>query len=552
MAVVSFNRKIFEKEISKLSEEMQHKISMFGTPVEHINENELQVEVFPNRPDLLSYHGFKRAFLAFIEKETGIVEYKVNPPKKDYKVIVEPSVKNVRPYTACAIIEGLSLDNEKIKEIIEVQEKLHVTIGRKRKKIAIGIYPLEKIKLPITYKAMNPENIKFIPLDSEKEMSSLEILKNTFAGREYASLLSGKEKFPVFVDSNNDILSMPPIINSQTVGKIDKNTKDVFIECSGFDLNVLKKCINILTTCLADMGGKIYQMEVINGNEKNIFPDLNPEEMNLSIDNVNKLLGLNINEKDVKKMLERMGLGYKKPNTVVIPSWRTDIIHEVDLIEDIAIAFGYDNFMPEIPRISTIGGELQEEKIRRKFSEILIGLGMNEVLNYHLTTKQDQFKKTGIKENGFVDLEESKTEYSILRKDLSHFLMKILSENIDVEYPQKIFEMGKVFDVDSKGKIAEKECLAAAVSSGNFTDIRQIIEYFANFIDKKIEFKESEKDSPEYLIEGRRAELIFNGKRIGFAGEVHPRILKNWKIKMPVAIFEISLKDIFESLKQGN
>src|SRR3989344_484 len=169
MAIANFNRKTFEKEIGKLDEKMQNKIAMFGTPVEAVDEKEIQIEVFPNRPDLLSYQGFKRAFLGFLGKKTGLVKYKINPPEKDFSVIIDGSVKTVRPFTACAIVRGLRLDDEKIKEIIDLQEKLHSTLGRKRKKVAIGIYPLEKIKLPITFKALEPDKIKFVPLESEKE-----------------------------------------------------------------------------------------------------------------------------------------------------------------------------------------------------------------------------------------------------------------------------------------------------------------------------------------------------------------------------------------------
>ncbi|MEK6819818.1 MAG: phenylalanine--tRNA ligase subunit beta, partial [Nanoarchaeota archaeon] len=392
---------------------------MFGTPVEREEEKEISVEVFPNRPDLLSYNGFKRSFLAFLGKKTGLQSYKVNEPEENYRVIVDSSVKDIRPYTACAIIRGLALDDEKIKEIIEMQERLHATIGRKRKKAAIGIYPLEKIELPITFKALEPDKIKFIPLESEKEMSGLEILQRHPAGKEYAHLLAGKEKFPVFMDSDENILSMPPIINSELTGKITENTKDVFVECSGFDFEILKKTLNILITTLSDMGGKIYQMNLKFGSKKEITPDLKPEEMKISIENTNKLLGLNLNEKQIKGFLERMGYNYEK-GKVKIPRWRVDILHGVDLIEDIAIAYGYENFIPEIPKISTIGTEDGKEIIKRKISEILSSLGFLEVSNYHLTNKEMQFSKMQMPEKEFVRFEESKTDYNILRKDLSH------------------------------------------------------------------------------------------------------------------------------------
>src|SRR3972149_6220199 len=211
MAIVNINKNQFEKDIGKFDEKMQSQIAMFGTPIEAISDLEIQIEVFPNRPDLLSYHGFKRGFLAFLGKKTGLKSYLINKPEKDYLVSVDSSVKDVRPFTACAIVRGLQLNDENIKEIIDMQEKLHITIGRKRKKVAIGIYPLDKIKLPITFKAVEPDQIKFIPLEMDRELSGLEILQRHVTGKEYAHLLAGKAKFPIFLDSNNQILSMPPI-----------------------------------------------------------------------------------------------------------------------------------------------------------------------------------------------------------------------------------------------------------------------------------------------------------------------------------------------------
>ena len=243
MALIELNKKQFEEEIGKLDEEMKERIAMFGTPVQDVSEqnNKIQIEVFPNRPDLLSFQGFKRAFRTFLGKDAGLKEYKLNKPEKDYVVTIDSSVKDVRPYTVCAIVKGLKLDDSKIKELIDIQEKLHLTMGRKRKKLAIGIYPLDKIKLPIIFKALEPDKIKFLPLDSDKEQSGLEILQKTAAGKEYAHLLAGKAKFPIFIDAENKILSMPPIINSQVTGRVSEQTRDVFVECSGFDLAVLNK-----------------------------------------------------------------------------------------------------------------------------------------------------------------------------------------------------------------------------------------------------------------------------------------------------------------------
>ena len=542
MASVKFNRKVFEREIGKLTEEMQQKIALFGTTVESLEDNEIELDVTPNRPDLLSYYGFKKGFLGYLGKKTGLKNYKLHKPEKDYEVKVNSSVKDIRPFTACAIVKGLRLDDNKIKDIIDLQEKLHTTIGRRRRKLAIGIYPLDKIKLPIHYKAIEPDKIRFHPLEAQKEMSGLEILQNHPAGKDYAHLLAGKIKFPIFVDSDDNVLSMPPIINSEKTGRISEKTRSVFIECSGFDFEILEKCLNLIIVVLAEMGGRIYQMKVSN----KIIPQLKTEKMNLSLENVNKLLGLDLKDKDIKLLIEKMGHSYKE-GIVEIPSWRVDVLHEVDLIEDVAIAYGYDKFEPIIPEISTIGEENSEAVIKRKISEILISCELLEISNYHLSKKQDQFTKMGVpekQEKGFIELEESKTDFGILRKDLTHYVLKIISENNDAEYPQRVFEIGKVFELKNED-IIESEKLCVAITPGNFTDVKQILDYLERNLDIKFEIK-AKDDIENYYIDGRAAEIYLDDKKIGSIGEIHPKILKNWKIKMPVSLFELDLEWIFK------
>jgi len=215
MPSITLNKEVFEKLVGKKLplEKLKERISMLGTGLESIKGNEINVEIFPNRPDLLSEQGLARAFSSFIGVKTGLRKYDVE--KSGEKVVIDKSVKDVRPYTACAIVKGLKFDDEKIKEIIQIQEKLHITYGRNRRKCAIGIYPYEKIKPPIRFIAKKPNEIKFQPLEAYKEMTGLQILSQHPAGREYGCLLEGLDKFPIFVDANNQVLSMPPIINSE-------------------------------------------------------------------------------------------------------------------------------------------------------------------------------------------------------------------------------------------------------------------------------------------------------------------------------------------------
>ncbi|MBS3079167.1 phenylalanine--tRNA ligase subunit beta [Candidatus Pacearchaeota archaeon] len=546
MAVLTLNRKELEKVIGKITPELENKIGMFGTPVDKLTDEEISIEIFPNRPDLLSFQGFTRAILSFLGKKS-VKEYKIEKPEKDYKVTIDKSVKKVRPHTTCAIVKNLKFDDEKIKNIIDIQEKLHLTYGRNRKKLAIGVYPLEEIKLPITFLAKKPEDIRFQPLEFPREINARQILSQHPAGREYANLLKDEELFPIFIDANNEILSMPPIINSHKTGKITNKTKEVFIEVSGFNLGYLKKALNIIVTALDDMGGKIYSMEINDKEGKYLSPNLEPEKMPFSIDFMNKTLGLKLTEKEIIKLLEKMNISYENKNQSIalIPSYRTDILHEIDIAEEIAISYGYENFIPEIPQISTIGEEDKISILKRKVSEILIGTGLSEISTYHLSTKEKQFKNIGIKDfkTELIEIIDSKTENNILRTSLLAQSIEVLSNNSDATYPQKIFEIGKIFydNEENETKIGEKEslCISLCNEKANFTEIKQTLDYLMRMLDIEYEIKEAEHPS---FITGRCAKLMINNKPAGILGEINPFVLKNNKIKMPVSSIEMDIE----------
>ena len=183
MATISLDRKKFEKTLGKkLSDnQLNELVPLLGVGIEEVSKEEITIEVNPNRPDLLSTQGFTRAFSSFLGIKKGLKEYKTK--KSDYKVIIDKSLKNVRPYTACAVVKNINFTDDVIKEVIQIQEKLHTTYGRKRKKAAIGIYPFEKIKMPITFTAKDPTKIKFRPLEFPKEINGRQILSQHPAGR---------------------------------------------------------------------------------------------------------------------------------------------------------------------------------------------------------------------------------------------------------------------------------------------------------------------------------------------------------------------------------
>ena len=550
MPTINVNRKVFEKLIGKkLSlEKLKDRISMLGTDLEEVSDKEIVVEVFPNRPDMLSDQGLARAFSSFIGVHTGLKKYNVK--KSNEKVIVEKSVNSVRPFTACAIIKNLKFDDETIREVVQIQEKLHVTYGRNRRKAAIGIYPCEKIKFPITFAAEEPKKIKFRPLEFPSELTGDKLLQRHPAGREYGNLLEGLKKYPVFKDADGKVLSVPPIINSHDTGKITEKTKDVFIECSGFDFDVLRKCLNIIVTAFADMGGDIYSMDLVyKANNKNyLSPDLTPEEMKVDIDYIKKILGLDLNESDIKKNLEKMGYDYKN-KTAFIPAYRTDVMHQIDLAEDVAIAYGYENIAEEIPEISTIASESRFHNFKNKIANILVGLGFLETSTYSLSNNKIQNAMMGTNIDLISVKNPSSKDYSKLRSWIIPILMQILAENKHYDYPQRLFEMGRIFKKSNKTETKTEENIRLAVliteSKTDFTQIKQILDVLFNAIDLKYSIKETEHES---FISGRVARVSVKNKYVAFIGEINPKVIEIFGLKFPVSALELNLTELYDLL----
>jgi len=545
MTILTLNRKELEKRIGRITPEVEEKITNMGTPIEEVRESEVSVEIFPNRPDLLSLENFARAFNQFNGKGK-IAKFEINSSGE--KLIVSKNVPGQWPYAISCIVKGIKFDDEKIKSVIDIQEKLGSSILRKRKKGGIGIYPLEKISFPIRFEARTSEKIIFRPLEFPRELNAKQILKQHPTGIEYADICKDWNKFPVFLDNKGKIMSMPPIINSHDLGRIDSSTRDVFVETTGNNLNSVIKAFNILIASLSEMGGRIYSMECIQKDGKKLkIPLMDMERMEFRIEDIEKTLGISLSEKKIRELLARMGLGFeesKGKSFALIPPYRTDILHWIDLTEEIAIAYGYKNFEAEIPQISTIGNEDSFEKTIKTMSNILCGLGLLETFSFHLTTKKD-IKKMHFNYSDFIEVEDSKTARDVLRMDILTNLLQIFSENSDAAYPQKIFEMGKVFFRDTSNQfesgIKEGEKLAIALidEKANFTELKQILDYFFKMLGISYSIENTENNN---YISGRVGKILVNGKEIGFIGELAPRVIKNWKLKMPIVALEIDLR----------
>ena len=548
MPTIILNKTELEKLVGKkLSlEQLQDRISMLGTDLEKIEGNEIQVEVFPNRPDMLSEQGFARALSSFIGAQTGLRKYIVK--KSGLKVIVDKSV-SMRPYTACAIVKNLSFNDEKIREIMQAQEKLATTHGRNRKKSGYGIYPLRNITFPVHYIAKDPYQVRFRPLGLDQEISAADIEELHEKGKEYHFITAGWSKFPFFIDEAGKIMSLLPYINSQEMGKIDETTTEIFIECSGTDLPNVQVALTIFTTMFADMGGEIYSLDIVYSDKTITTPDLTPRTMKLDLAYINKRLGLPLNEKEAVALLGRMGYGYEK-GMVLIPAYRADILHQVDLMEDLAIAYGYENFTEEIPRVSTIGAEDPVEIFISKIREILIGLSLLEVKNYHLMNPEELTVKMNSVKGG-IPLKNTVGDYNQLRNSLLPSLLKNLAENQHQEYPHHIFELGRIFEpggkTDTGVQETEKVTVMLCSEKTDFTEIRQGLDTMMRSMGGQRGVQESTHPS---FIAGRAGKIMVQGKSIGIVGEIHPQVLVNWGLTMPVVALELDISTLFELLKR--
>lgn len=538
MAKVRYIRKDLEKEL-KLNDKTLRKMGLFGTTVENMTDEEIELEIPANRPDLLSSKGFVRAFKAFENKEVGIKIYKYKF-HKDYKVTVDKSVKEIWPYTACAVVKNLKMTQEEIKELITLQEKLSATLGRNRKKAGLGVYPLDEVQFPISYEARKPKDIEFQPLGSPKSMTAEQVLQKHSVGKEYAHILNNAPRYPVFVNGNKKIMSLIPIINSEETGHVTEETTDVFIECSGKDFMTVKKMLIILTTELAERGGEVYGVQILDksGGIEEITPSYQTTKIKIRKESIESILGLKFSDKEIETLLARMCHEYDaKAGTVKIAPWRTDILHEVDIAEDLAIAYGYENLVPSIPSVSTIGAQTIKTKYESKVREILNGLGMLELSSLHFITKEES---DYVNDRKCILLENPRTEYALLRPNLMIPLLRTLAANRDTEYPQQVYELGPVFyaDPESETGIEEKDQIIIGITPSNFTQAKQVLEYLARELGYIYELKEGEAEN---FVTGRTGHIFIQNEKAGHIGEVHPTTLRNWKLKMPLAVIELDL-----------
>ena len=522
-------------------EELEELLFLNKVEIEEIGMTEAKVEITPDRPDMFSVEGIARQLKSWLLKTKGLPEYYVAKPRIELK----KSHLTIRPHIACAYISNLNFTDEAIKSFMQLEEQVDKTIGRNRAVSSIGIHDISDVKPPFTYKEVST-NTKFVPLGYTKEMTINEILEHHPKGKEYGHLASG-DKVPIIVDKEGTVISFPPITNAE-ITQVKPGTRDIFIDITGTDEDSVNNSLNILVTALADRGGRIEAVKV----GKNITPNLQPKIMKFDLDYARKILGLNEDNKKMKLLLERMNYGFDiKNRKLFIPAYRTDILHPIDVVEDIAIAYGYNNFITEFPMLPFIGSQHPLEEFSDKAKLLMVGLGFQEVLNFTLTSKEKQFKKMNQPAKNFVEIKNPiSSEYNICRISLLPSLMENLSANKHRRYPQRIFEVGDTVVLDSKSETKTKNnrklCAISAHANANLSEIISIINSIASNLGIKIKLKNHDDHS---FIKGRSGLVLLGKNEIGYFGEIDPKVLNKHDLNTPIAALELDLDLIFKSIK---
>ena len=523
-------------------------LPFIGVDIEDVSKDAIRVEYNPNRPDLSSDYGVVRALRGLLDIETGLPEFKL-AGRSGLAVNIEdaPAIRKIRPYLIALVAKNGTLDHETLKQIIVMQEDLHNGVGRKRRKASIGIHNLDVIKFPVTYKTVSGD-YSFTPLDESSEFPIDQILKDLEIGKQYGHILSAFDRYPLIVDSVGTVLSFPPIINSQAT-KVNERCRNLFVEVTATDQVTAEDLLAILAMTLYDAGFEIRTVSIVNSgkNKKIETPQVKPKVISAEVDYINSILGLMLDTKQMitclkKSRLDAKAVGDRKKIVCTIPRYRIDINDPIDISEEVAIGYGIYDFEPKFPTSPTAGKKDSLSVYFNRIREGMIGLGMIESLNFMLTSKEVQYSAFGIipaKDVLSVDSSKS-TEHEILRDSLVPLLLQSLSYNIHEQYPQRLFEIGKTF-LKSTPTIEERWSIGAVIAhtDASYTEIKSTMQALLRSCFGK---EAITKASPNHMfMEGRCAEVLFDGKSVGAIGEIVPRALENFKLRMPVAAFELNL-----------
>ena len=513
-----------------------------------------------NRPDLWSAAGLARTIRGYLtskyrdfDAEWSTLELK-NP---NHFVIAKSNTQQNRPYVAACLAKYKIPSEEILVELIQTQEKIAGVFGNKRSRISMGLYNADLIEFPISYEMVPPESISFVPLQFENKLNLEEILNRHPTGIEYRHIIQDWDEYPVLLDAKKRALSLVPIINSNDLGHIGVGDENLLIEATGTSFEHVNLAVNIFAADLEEMGGEIHPIKVKYEHKQAPAQEIQiPYVFNQTHKARKKelisLLGLNLSNEQILSLLKKMGFFPTFKNKqfhVKVPSYRRDIMHSVDLLEDIAIAYGYDNFR-EVPLESyTIGQAKPIQHTIDSIRDLMIGLGYVEVFTYVLSNEDDCLKKMRISEPIVRIKNVMSQTFSVVRNSMLPVLFRIESENTGSRYPHRIFEVGEIARHNPETNRAETLQSLGIINIGpNVTLAKTLGDIWALLSTTGIEYQMVESEDPRF-IEGRCAQVVVDNSVIGMVGEFHPEVLENWGLTMPAAGGEIFVSKLFEFMR---
>jgi phenylalanyl-tRNA synthetase beta chain len=536
MAIISLPYRYLERLTGKGHGEILDRIPMIGSEVERLEPDHADVEFFPDRPDLFSTEGVARAMKGFLGIETGLPLYQVR--QSGIRFTVDSALALIRPYLGSAVIRNVDLDEDGIFSLMGLQEALHWAVGRGRSKVAIGVHDLDRVTPPFHYMASGRTR-SFVPLDYDKSMTLEEILGEHPKGKAYAHIVRDMLRFPLIVDDQDRVLSFPPIINGELT-RVTSGTRNILLDTTGTDRKAVMIAVHIICAALVETGAAIESVDI----DGLAVPDLSPQERVVSVQECNDLLGLDLSPEEMAALLHRMRFGAKPlPGGklhVEVPCYRADIMHDWDVFEDVAIAYGYERFDAELPPTFTIGNAHPVSVIAGAVRAIFCGLGYQEVIPFTLTNETVMYRnmQRSMSPAALRVLLPISEEHTLVRTDILPLLLEMLQFNRHRELPQRLFATGDVVaDLGTYQK-------AAAVSThpgADFSEAYAVADALCREL--SLDYKVRISDDPAF-IEGRRGDILVNGCHMGVFGELYPGVLTAFELEQPVAGVEIDLRAV--------
>jgi phenylalanyl-tRNA synthetase beta chain len=513
-----------------------------------------------NRPDLWSTAGLGRQLKVFLSGNRPTYDFFSTASNTldsgNRSVEVDAELESIRPYVAAFAVTGKPIDESALKDIIQTQEKLCWNFGQKRKSIAMGVYRSDLISYPVKFLAAEPDTTKFVPLQMDSELSLRQILEEHPKGQDFGSIVSGFSKFPFLTDSEGEVLSFPPIINSNRLGAVQVGDAHLFVEMTGTDLKAILLAISIVACDMADYGFTIMPVKTIYPYDTEFGREVTApyyfqEGCTVEIDEVNRFLGDVFSVEEAAGYAAKMGLETTVRGTaisVAAPVYRNDFLHAVDLIEDIMIGRGTNEFEPVLPSDFTPGRLSREEVFARPIKDIMVGLGYQEMIYNYLGSGRDFIERMCISGESVVQIANPMTEnYEYVRNSILPSLLGSEAVSAHAVYPHKIFEIGKVAyhdAADNQGSVTRNWLgFLSADGESNFNDLHSNLSTLFYYLAR--EYSVTEADDPRY-ISGRCADIMYRGAKVGSLGEVHPMVLENWGIEVPCAACEIDLDTLLD------